>query len=68
MCSEHPDGINEGDIDLILAEVKNTWMKNPHSRLGQLLLNAMLKKTPKYDMFTFFYLENSKLVEALRAF
>jgi hypothetical protein len=66
MCSEHPEGISETDINLMLAKVKQSWLKHPHLRLGQLLLNAMLRDNKgKYDMYTFYYIDNSKLFGAL---
>jgi len=48
-------------IDEILKEIKNIWEKYPNLRLGQLICNVI--RDP-----ALYYIEDKKLIEALREF
>ncbi len=66
MSIEHPNGITSDQIDAVLANVKQCWIKYPNLRLIQLIMSA----AHKYTEFTndTFYLEDSELIIALRNF
>ena len=52
-----------GRLDEILIDLKQVWEANPDLRLGQLLVNLARPTEPCPELF---YLEDSKLHEAVR--
>ncbi|HYV39299.1 MAG TPA: hypothetical protein VE988_26660 [Gemmataceae bacterium] len=52
-------------IDQVLAAIREVWVDDPDSRLGQLLVNAMRTTDPGLDLFT---VEDTVLVRKLASF
>lgn len=53
-----------GPQEALLAALRESWLRNPEQRLGQLLVNAANPKTPCAELF---YLEDRALLERLRS-
>src|SRR4051794_37967015 len=62
-----PSGMRDPDrIDPVLEAIRSRWSANPDSRLGQLIVNAVLENSPfAAPMPELFYMEDEELAQAL---